>query len=239
MSKFTTLEQWQIDVSENGFFEVYLSMFGDPFMSAFEPMTPANLTQPILTFPFPPGEVWYFTGGPHGGYNSGSAWSSIDFAPPAPPDALLAEQGYCYISPYWVVAVAPGVIARSGEGFVILDLDFDGNEHTGWTMVDLHLAEDAELVEAGSIVATGDRLRHPSCTGGFSSATHLHFGRRYNGEWMPTDCFNRPPDMAKATMGLSGWTVRGTKGRNIRVLWKMQRVIFAVPNKDAMIRSMR
>lgn len=208
-SKFNTLEQWQVDVSESGFFQLYLSMFGDPFLGAFEPLIPANLIQPILTFPFAPNETWYFTGGPHGGYNSGSAWASIDFAPPAPPDTLLAEQGYCYVSPYWVTAVAPGVIARSGKGFVILDLDFDGNEHTGWTIVYLHIADNAELIPAGSVVATGDRLGHPSCTGGFSSATHLHFGRRYNGEWIPIDCYNCPPEVPHTPMVLSGWTVRG------------------------------
>jgi len=40
-------------------------------------------------------------------------------------------QGDCYVSPNWVTAAAPGVIARSGEGYVVLDLDGDGDEHTG------------------------------------------------------------------------------------------------------------
>jgi murein DD-endopeptidase MepM/ murein hydrolase activator NlpD len=184
-------------------------MFGDPFVSAFEPILPSNLTQPALTFPFAAGETWYFTGGPHGGYNTGSAWASIDFAPPAPPDSLLAAQGFCYTSPFWVTAVAPGVIARSGGGFVILDLDFDGNEYTGWTIVYLHIADDAELIAPGTRVQAGDRLGHPSCTGGFSSATHLHFGRRYNGEWIPVDCFNCPQGTPHVPMVLSGWTVSG------------------------------
>jgi hypothetical protein len=184
-------------------------MFGDPFRAAYEPLIPANLTQPVMSFPFSANETWYFTGGPHGGYNTGSAWASIDFAPPPPPDELLASQGYCYISPYWVTAVAPGVIARSGGGYVILDLDFDGNEHTGWTVVYLHIAEDADLVKPGTVVNTGDHLGHPSCTGGFSSATHLHFGRRFNGEWIPIDCYNCPAELPHTAMVLSGWTVRG------------------------------
>lgn len=209
LSRFNTYEQWLVDVGEGGFFQLYLSLFGDPFRSAFEPMVPANLTQPVLTFPFPANETWYFTGGPHGGYNNGSAWASIDFAPPAPPDDLLASQGFCYVSPYWVTAVAPGVIARSGGGFVILDLDFDGNEYTGWTIVYLHIADDEDLIEAGTTVTTGDRLGHPSCEGGFSSATHLHIGRRYNGEWIPVDCFNCAPETPHAPMVFSGWTVGG------------------------------
>lgn len=206
---YSTLEQWTIDVGPNGFFQTYLSMFGDPFISAYEPILPLNLTQPTLTFPFSANETWYFTGGPHGGYNTGSAWASIDFAPPAPPDSLLASQGFCYISPYWVTAVAAGVIARSGKGFVILDLDFDGNEYTGWTIVYLHIADNEDLVAEGTQVQVGDRLGHPSCTGGFSSATHLHFGRRYNGEWIPVDCFDCPQGTPAVPMILSGWTVSG------------------------------
>lgn len=206
-----TLEQWQVDVSEQGFFQLYLSMFGDPFIGAFEPMIPADLTQPEWVFPFPKGETWYFTGGPHGGYDTGSAWASIDFAPPTPPDNI-AIQGACYISPFWVTAVAPGVIARSGKGFIILDLDFDGNEHTGWTVVYLHIQEDGDLVQPGTTVTTGDRLGHPSCMGGFSSGTHLHIGRRYNGEWIPVDCTDCAEGAPNIPFKLSGWTVRGYSG---------------------------
>ncbi|HLA43287.1 MAG TPA: M23 family metallopeptidase, partial [Aggregatilineales bacterium] len=209
LAQYNNYEAWLRDVSDSGFFQLYLSMFGDPFIKAFEPLIPQNLSQPILTFPFTAGETWYFTGGPHGGYNTGSAWASIDFAPPAPPDSLLSEQGYCYISPYWVTALAPGVIARSGKGYVILDVDFDGNESTGWTFVYLHIADDADLVQPGTVVQTGDRLGHPSCTGGFSSATHLHFGRRYNGEWIPVDCFNCSSELPHALFVMSGWTVSG------------------------------
>ncbi len=205
-AKFNGRRTWDFDVSEQGFFQTYLSLFGDPFRTAVEPIVPANLSQPSLTFPFPKGETWFFTGGPHGGYNVGSAWAAIDFAPPAPSDELLAAEGYCYVSPYWVTAVAPGVIARSGDGYVVLDLDFDGNEHTGWTIVYLHLAT-RDLVEAGTRVETGDQLGHPSCEGGFSTATHLHFARRYNGEWMPIDCQRCAPGLSAPPMVLSGWQV--------------------------------
>jgi hypothetical protein len=169
-------------------------------------LVPPDLKQPAFTFPFASGETWFFTGGPHGGYNSGSAWSAVDFAPPAPPDDLIFEQGYCYISPHWVTAVAPGVIARSGDGYVILDLDFDGNEHTGWTAMYLHISSSGIIAE-GTRVNTGDRLGHPSCEGGFSTATHLHFARRYNGEWIPADCQYCPPGVAAPRLKFSGWSV--------------------------------
>jgi murein DD-endopeptidase MepM/ murein hydrolase activator NlpD len=203
-----TPAQWAIDVSEQGFFQTYLSLFGDPFRAAVEPLVPPDLAQPTLAFPFPSGEVWYFTGGPHGGYNSGSAWAAIDFAPPAPPEDLLAREGLCYVSPNYVTAVAPGVIARSGDGYVILDLDFDGNEHTGWTILYLHISSQ-DIVKPGSHVQTGDKLGRPSCEGGFSNATHLHFARRYNGEWLPVTCDRCPTGFTAPPMVLGGWTVFG------------------------------
>lgn len=205
-AKTSTRAQWEVDVSERGFFQTYLSLFGDPFRSAKEPLIPPDLQQPTLTFPFAAGETWYFTGGPHGGYNTGSAWAAIDFAPPAPSDELLAAEGYCYVSTYWITAAASGVIARSGHGYVILDLDFDGNEHTGWTLVYLHVAT-RDIIKEGTRVNVGDKLGHPSCEGGYSTATHIHFARRYNGEWIPVDCQVCTATLNPPRMVLSGWEV--------------------------------
>lgn len=200
--------QWQYNTGEQGFFQMYLSMFGDPFPNAIEPLVPSNLEQPTLTLPFAKGETWYFTGGPHGGYNSGSAWAAVDFAPPQPSDELLNTQGYCYTSVNSVTAVGDGIVVRSGQGYVILDLDGDGNEHTGWVAVYLHISSNG-VVPAGTRVRAGDALGHPSCEGGFSNATHLHFSRRYNGEWMPITCHYCASDINAPAMTLSGWTFIG------------------------------
>jgi len=208
LSVATSSTQWQRDVAPTGFFDTYLSMFGDPFVNAYEPITPPNLTQPELTLPFARGEEWVYTGGPHGAYNSGSAWGAVDFAPPRPSDELIALQGACYVSPYWVTAVAPGVIARSGDGYVILDLDGDGDETTGWTIVYLHI-DNHEVIAPGTRVKTGDRLGHPSCEGGFSNGTHLHISRRYNGEWIPVECEDCMPGAVVPPFTLGEWTLHG------------------------------
>ena len=74
----------------------------------------------------------------------------------------------------------------------------DGFEQSGWTLLYLHVyAQDR--VEAGTYVQRGQRIGHPSCEGGFAEATHLHFARRYNGEWIPAGSGSTP-------MVLSGWT---------------------------------
>jgi murein DD-endopeptidase MepM/ murein hydrolase activator NlpD len=83
----------------------------------------------------------------------------------------------------WIVAPASGVIARSGEAAVVLDLDGDGDERTGWVLFFFHMATN-DRVAAGVSVQQGDNLGHPSCEGGESTGTHVHVVRRYNGEWI-------------------------------------------------------
>jgi len=47
----------------------------------------------------------------------------------------------------------------------------------------MHLAREGRIAD-GSWVNTDDPLGYPSCEGGFSSGTHLHITRKYNGEWI-------------------------------------------------------
>lgn len=200
---------WAQQVGVDGLQAVYRRLFGDPFENRQEPVVPPNLTQPALTLPFPKGEIWYFTGGPHGGWGTGSAWAAIDFAPP---DDLTSKTSSCYVSDYFVTAAADGVIARSGEGAVVLDLDGDGDETTGWTILYLHMATQ-DRVPYGTHVRAGDRIGRPSCEGGVSNGTHAHIARRYNGEWIPVNCTSCRPEYARPTLKLGDWTFVGLPGQ--------------------------
>ncbi len=186
---------WDAATSENGLLATYGHFFGNPFDDAVEPLIPPDLQQPPMQLPFEDGVDWAFTGGPHGGWADGSAWAALDFAP-----------GYnglgCLESYLWVVAVADGLIVRADEGRVIQDLDGDGNEGTGWVVLYMHIAGD-ERVQAGTYVKAGERIGHPSCTGGYSTGTHVHLARRYNGEWIPAD----QPQFAP--FDLDGWISSG------------------------------
>ncbi len=193
-SQLYHLEDWQRAVGEKGLFAVYQKLFGYPFDVALEPQIPHDLTQPPLELPFEPGILWSFTGGPHGGWGDGSAWAALDFAPPG--NALG-----CVPSDAWVTAAADGLIVRSRYGVAVLDLDGDGFEQTGWTILYLHL-DSRERIAEGSWVRTGDRLGHPSCEGGISSGTHIHLARRYNGEWISAD--------GSLPFYMSGWVSEGT-----------------------------
>ncbi len=202
-AKMTFGASWADDVGDGGFYRVYRDLFGDPFAD-YEQGDAAALRQPKLSLPFRPGEVWRFTGGYHGGWGNGSAWASVDFAPPKEAGPMR----YCYTSSFPVTAVARGKIARLSEGAVILDLDLDGNEGSGWTILYLHTTH-ADSLEMGQIVEAGEVLGYPSCEGGYSTATHLHIARRYNGEWIPADCINCPSSLRIPPFTMSDWQVVG------------------------------
>jgi murein DD-endopeptidase MepM/ murein hydrolase activator NlpD len=167
---------WRHAVSEEGVFTIYSRFFGYPFDLAIEPLVPANAAQPTMQLPFEVGAPWIFSGGPHGGWGNGSAWAALDFAPP--------EMTGCNQAAQWVTAVADGLIVRSENGAVVQDLDGDGYEQTGWTVLYLHVAADGRVSE-GAYLRAGERIGHPSCEGGVVTAAHLHIARRYNGEWIP------------------------------------------------------
>jgi len=200
-----TPDVWQRDIGLEGFISVYRRYFGEPFEAVPDVYAATIPDQPVLTLPFRQGETWFFTGGAHGGWGSGSAWSSIDFAPPDERTDRL-----CYTSAFPVTAAADGIIARSGEGAVVLDLDGDGDELTGWTVFYLHLAN---RVAEGTRVRAGDVVGYASCEGGVSTATHLHIGRRYNGEWIPATCFACPDGINIPPFTLAGWTVVALRGQ--------------------------
>lgn len=185
---------WEIDTGPQGIYATYNEMFGYPFDFAIEPLLPQGLTQPLFSLPFGPNEIWAFTGGPHGGWDTGSAWAALDFAPPGDPIG-------CGQTDYWVTAVADGMIVRSANGSVVQDLDGDGIEQTGWTVLYLHI-ETRDRVEVGRFVKAGERIGHPSCEGGFTQAAHLHIARRYNGMWIPAD----DPTL---NFVMDGWQVEG------------------------------
>src|SRR5690606_14902097 len=86
--------------------------------------------------------------------------------------------------------------------------DGDGDESTGWTVLYLHLSSQ-DRVAAGVRVQTGDLIGRASCEGGFSTATHLHIARRYNGEWIPADCSGCTGQDTRPSFTMSGWRVQG------------------------------
>ncbi|GAP14128.1 membrane proteins related to metalloendopeptidases [Longilinea arvoryzae] len=194
MSLLYNRSGWDSAVSESGVYAVYNNFFGYPFDLAVEPLLPEGLSQPAMQLPLEAGPSWSFTGGPHAGWGDGSAWAALDFAPPG-------EGQGCVQSDAWVTAVADGLVIRSGNGVVVLDLDGDGLEQTGWTVLYLHI-ETRDRVALGTQVKAGDRIGHPSCEGGLSNGTHFHMARRYNGMWISAD--------GTLPFNLDGWISAGT-----------------------------
>ncbi len=185
---------WKAAVDpQTGFIATHERMFGDLWLRAraVEPLYPPDLQQPPLILPFLRGQLWGFTGGPHGAWERDGAWAAIDFAPGS------VEPG-CAPTINWVTASAPGLVVRSERGVVVIDLDGDGHEQTGWALLYLHIAEKGR-VPLGTWVETGDKIGQPSCEGGHATGTHVHFARKYNGEWIAAD--------GPVPFVLSGWRV--------------------------------
>jgi murein DD-endopeptidase MepM/ murein hydrolase activator NlpD len=169
-----TADEYHIAVSEDGFIQTYQRLFGDPW--TVEPHIAGSLKQPEMQLPYPSEDTWMFTGGPHTGWGNMEPYAALDFAPP------LNETG-CVPSSRPTTAVADGLVVRDGEGVLVLDLDGDGDERTGWVVFYLHIAA-RDRVPVGTTVMMGDFLGYPSCEGGHSTGTHIHIARKYNGEWI-------------------------------------------------------
>lgn len=186
---------WEYDLSPDGIINTYTEFFGDPWAYQY-PLYEIGVEQPTLILPFLPGHTWAFTGGPHGAWERESAWAGLDFAPPS------MESG-CVKSDEWVVAAADGYVVRSERGIVVLDLDGDGREQSGWALLYLHIATRGR-VEEGTLLTQGDLIGHPSCEGGIATGTHIHLARKYNGEWILAD--------GPLPFEMSGWIpIAGTK----------------------------
>ncbi len=176
-------------VGPGGLAQAYTALFGDPW-TGVEPHLPGSLQQPALLLPFEGDTAWNYTGGPHTGWGKGEPFAAIDFAPTGVSD--------CNATGEWVTAMADGIVARSVPGEIMLDLDGDGNEQTGWVLFYLHLASENRIA-AGATLKAGDRIGHASCEGGETTGTHVHIARKYNGEWMLAD--------SPIPFDMEGWVV--------------------------------
>ena len=213
-SRSHSLNEWlRIMDQTSGFASFYQNMFGDPWSRAERvgPLFPPGLSQPELALPFEKDSPWAFTSGPHGAWEHDGPLAALDFAP-------AASKTGCNSTPTWILAAAPGLVVRSGNGIVVVDLDGDGKEQTGWNILYLHVA-GKDRVSKGQWVEADDHIGHASCEGGIATGTHLHIARKYNGEWITAD--------GPVPFVLSGWTaVAGEKPYEGKLI-KGNRVITA------------
>lgn len=201
--------EWEAALA--AFAATYQRLFGDPYARELPTLIPGDLTQPPLALPFQRGTTWYFSGGPHGAWEVGGAQAALDFAPAS------IESG-CATSDTWVTAAAPGLVIRSERNGVVLDLDGDGRETTGWALFYFHIA-DQDHVAAGTFVEQGDRIGHPSCEGGRATGTHVHLARKYNGEWILA--------AGAIPFDLEGWVAQAGAGEYLGALTRESEVVKA------------
>ncbi|MHB8807187.1 MAG: hypothetical protein ACYC59_06360 [Anaerolineaceae bacterium] len=182
IASISTPAEWQMALyGENSIPQVHTTLFGDAWARAagVEPLFPAGTTQPEMNLPFAEKQVWNYTCGPHEAWGDDGPAAALDFAPP------LDRTG-CGTSNRWALAAATGLVVRTDTGLLVLDLDGDGYEQTGWELLYMHLSSTGKP-EIGQWVKQDERVGHPSCAGGSSSGIHIHMARKYNGEWVLAD----------------------------------------------------
>lgn len=181
-SRLHSLNEWlRIMDQTSGFVSYYQNMFGDPWARAEAAgmLFPPSIQQPQMDLPFEVNSPWVFTSGPHGAWEHDGPLAALDFAP-------ASDRTGCVSTPTWILAAASGLVVRSGNGLVVIDLDGDGSEQTGWNILYLHVA-NRDRVAKGQWVDINTPIGHASCEGGIATGTHLHIARKYNGEWIAAD----------------------------------------------------
>ncbi len=173
-------DEYAVATGPQGLILTYEKFFGNPWQNP-PVIIPGSLQQPTLQLPFPSDQVWYYTGAPHTGWGTGEPLAAVDFAPPS-------DKSGCFIADdkNFATAMADGLVVRSGLEGVVLDLDKDGDERTGWVIFYLHLAT-RERAPLGAELKAGDKIGYPSCEGGHATGSHVHIARKYNGEWIIAD----------------------------------------------------
>ncbi len=201
---------------ESSFLEFYQTLFDDPWerSAAVEPYLSDATIQPDLTFPFAVGEGWSLTGGPHITWQTGTPWGALDFAP-------ITGEPTCAVSTLWVTASAPGLVVRTENSVVALDLDGDGDEGTGWVLIYQHIASEGRAA-VGTWLVQDAPVGHPSCEGGHTTGTHLHFARKFNGEWVGVG--------SPLPLVLSGWQAYPGEKAYQGYLLKGEEIITASPS---------
>ena len=217
-SKMLSTPEYHLATTTSGFLELYAKWFGDPWQTEYE-LIPGSLDQPELRLPFPAGHVWTYTGGPHTGWGQGAPFAAVDFAPPTDKAGCFKASDDDYS-----IAMADGIVVRSETGTVVLDLDGDGDERTGWVIVYLHVASKGRA-PTGLSLNTGDPIGWPSCEGGTTTGTHIHIARKYNGEWIPAD--------GPLAFNMEGWIAHNGQRAYEGILTKGNLTIEACECSDA------
>ncbi len=214
-SRLLTPDGYTRAAGPEGFAQTYAALFGDPWASD-QSHIPGSLVQPDFALPFAVGRSWTLTGGPHTAWGKGDPLAALDFAPPG------VTSG-CFATTEQATAVAPGVVVRSGDAIVVLDLDGDGDERTGWVVFYLHIAAQGR-VPVGARLNTGDPVGLPSCEGGSATGTHIHIARKYNGEWIPAD--------GTLAFNLEGWVAHNGSAPYLGSLTRFTQTVTACECSD-------
>jgi murein DD-endopeptidase MepM/ murein hydrolase activator NlpD len=147
----------------------------------------------------------------------GTPLGALDFAP-------NVRNAGCAVAASYARAAATGRVTRADNGVVVLTLEDENGQPTGWEVLYLHIAAQ-DSISKGTRLNTNDPIGHPSCEGGSATGTHVHIARKYKGEWIGSaELF---------PFILSGWLVLPGRTIYTGTMIKEDRVIFARQGGDS------
>lgn len=214
LAKLYPQDEWEQLTSVDGAItQLYSDMFGDTWQGAeeIEPLYGEDLGQPEMILPYLPGHSWSYTGGPHSAWEKHGPEAAIDFNPGG-------YENSCIPPEEWVVAIADGRVARLERGVLVLDLDGDGDENSGWVVLYVHLLTNYDI-KVGDWLEQGEIIGFPSCLGGPAESAHIHIARKYNGEWMLAG--------GALPFTLDGWQVGDLPGTYLGTMSKDEQTIYS------------
>ncbi|MBN2086351.1 MAG: LysM peptidoglycan-binding domain-containing protein [Anaerolineales bacterium] len=196
-----TSAAWRAEMEK--FLGIHSDLFGDPRAAEAAPLYSGEVYQPYLILPFGLRQSWCFSNGPHGAWDAKGPAAALDFAPP--------QDEFSGPLTRMILASASGCVVRSEKNTVVLDLDCDGSEQTGWNLVYYHLAEQGRARQ-NSRVFQGQKIGYASCEGGLCTGIHVHMARKFNGEWMLAG--------GPIPFVLSGWNLAAYETEEAGAGWK-------------------
>lgn len=149
------------------------------------------------TFPFAPGETWWYTAGPHYDGLSDGVPYAVDYSPT---EMVIPCPGGGTYEGKFVRAIANGVVTISGRGSKRADQDHsivEIDHGEGFSAGFIHL--DDIRVDVGQEIKQGDPLGYASCEvspGGSTNGVHVHQYAKFKGE---------PIEIDRLTQ--SGWAI--------------------------------
>lgn len=175
----------------------------------------AAVVDPRFQLPWPTGQSWFFTNGPHKAWGAGTPWGALDFQPPNSIGCSPMEA-----TSWWARPVAQGKVTLVDTNRIEID------HENGWQTMYYHISDIK--VAVNQRVDVGTDLGRPSCyPAGSATGRGIHLAIKRDGSWI---------DFRTVPVNLSGWSAKsdGTEGGGTMVRGTTTTAIYGLLTNDGL-----